>query len=246
MFSIRPCSRVARSGQARAFTLIELLVCISIIALLVAMLIPSLSSARATAKSLQCLSQIRQVGLASTVYAEDNHQIMLANANYMSHALRAGDYLTMTPICPEAPQEVDPVSRHNYISYAIRSPQVRATGERGGRQWVPEADGSLRYAYWYIIPHNNRSESNWVQFSESFGQGSWQNGYQMTVFYEFRTLPASTGGLYPWHGGRGSWSNNSWYLDGHAKRTQPADLVASEIRLGLDHDALEVQLNTLN
>ena len=59
------------------FTLIELLVVISIIALLISILLPALSAARDAAKSVQCLSGQRQVGLALYNYAMDNDdQIM--------------------------------------------------------------------------------------------------------------------------------------------------------------------------
>lgn len=58
----------------RAFTLIELLVVISIIALLIAILLPALSSARGSARASQCLSQLRQVGIAVTTYSVDYKQ----------------------------------------------------------------------------------------------------------------------------------------------------------------------------
>lgn len=56
----------------RAFTLIELLVVISIIALLIAILLPTLSSAREAAQRVQGLSNQQQIGRAQHVYAADN------------------------------------------------------------------------------------------------------------------------------------------------------------------------------
>lgn len=65
-----------RSISYPAFTLIELLVCISIIALLVAMLLPALSSARAAAQAVRCMSQQRQAGLAMHMLADDQKGIL--------------------------------------------------------------------------------------------------------------------------------------------------------------------------
>lgn len=64
-----------RGNSQRAFTLIELLVVIAIIAVLGALVLASLAKSRDSARSVQCLSNLRQLGVGLTVYASDTGRL---------------------------------------------------------------------------------------------------------------------------------------------------------------------------
>lgn len=58
--------------KRKAFTLVELLVVISILALLMSILLPSLSRAKESARSIVCSSNLKQIGLGATLWSEDH------------------------------------------------------------------------------------------------------------------------------------------------------------------------------
>ena len=136
----------------RAFTLIELLVVIAIIAILAAMLLPALAKAKDKAKAIRCTSNIRQVGLAFMMYANDNQDFLppLNTGNYSAgtavqgkwwfNILDQGGYVTASGQtnnvwrCPAVQDQDITVTVYNYygISWQCYGPVQDQASDSGG------------------------------------------------------------------------------------------------------------------
>ncbi len=144
-----------------AFTLIELLVVISIIALLVALLLPALRSARDVARMTQCSTNMRQLGVAVAGYMSDFQQFVPVQAVDASdfrnsawdrplehYIVSGGTYPTPTLKCPLDFSAVrGPIS--NFNSYRVIVPY-----SRGGENQSIIAKGRKAYRPDNIVDHD--------------------------------------------------------------------------------------------
>jgi prepilin-type N-terminal cleavage/methylation domain-containing protein len=160
-FTVESVEGSSRSG---GFTLIELLVVIAIIAILAALLLPSLANAKKEAQETNCKSNLRQLLIAWTIYAGDNRDLLAQNVA-SDDSQFAG-----TPTDPLA-QPGQPYASWVLGDISVSTEATNADFLKHGLLWQYSGSAGI-----YKCPADLKVGANGVPTVRSYSMNSWMNG----------------------------------------------------------------------
>ena len=171
------------SRDMKRFTLIELLVVVAIIGILSSLLLPSLSKARDKAKQAVCLSNQRQVGLASLSYINDNNNYApsddadadngLAGGRMYWYARLIPGYLNEGPLGQPGPSAVQQCPSAGMITNTWDS-TISMNSNLTGDVWGPQKN----------ISRASFDETMLVMDSHIFYRASWVSSFELSKLIE--------------------------------------------------------------
>jgi type II secretory pathway pseudopilin PulG len=196
-------SSMKNKTSQSAFTFVELLVCIAIIVMLVALLLPGLQRVKETAKNTKCVSNLRQICIATFTYAADNNGFAPYDENLLSEGKNDGLFIRWSNnnsdgsfYRPKYPKNKWFADYIGTTAYGTMNPVGYCPkGGRFGEVGIKTADGYFNVSYginpdliadWYLTnlnsSHADRGNCTITQIKNPAKTCLWIDANKSTVY----------------------------------------------------------------